>query len=88
MGYTYNWNSLQDGSNPSYGNDPLHVTDFIGPTEFVVSAGSTVVLDSYVYASDLGTWLVPEPGTAALLLFGAGVVCFVRFRRPSRRNET
>jgi len=88
MGYTYNWNSLQDGSSPSYGNDPLHVTDFIGLTEFVVSAGSTVVLDSYVYASDLGTWLVPEPGSVALLLIGAGVVCFVRFRRSSRRHQT
>lgn len=88
MGYTYNWNSLQDGSNPSYGNDPLHVTDFIGPTEFVVSAGSTVVLEGYVYASGLGTWLIPEPGGVALLLFGVGVVCFMRLRRSSRRHET
>ena len=80
MGYTYNWNALQDGSNPSYGNDPSHVSDFTGPSEFVVSAGSTVVLDNYVYAADLGTWLIPEPGTVILLLFGAGVVFFVRYR--------
>ena len=27
MGYTFNWNSLQDGSDPSYGTDPLAPTD-------------------------------------------------------------
>jgi hypothetical protein len=83
MGYTYNWNFLQDGSNPSYGNDPLHATDFFGPTELVVSAGSTVVLESYVYTADLGAWLVPEPGTVILALLGLGVICLIRFCRPS-----
>ncbi len=79
MGYTYNWNSLQDGSNPAYGNDPHHAPNPFGLTEFVVSGGSTVLLDSWVPNSNLGLWVVPEPGAVFLLLTG-GVLLLIRYR--------
>ena len=74
MGYTYNWDYNLGG-----------VSSYVGTTEFVVSAGDTVVFDHF--ENNLYSYLVPEPGGVTLLLFGAGVVCFVRFRRP-RRHET
>jgi len=79
MGYTYNWNSLQDGSNPAYGSDPFHAPNPFGLTEFVVSGGSTVLLDSWVPNSDLGLWAVPEPGAVFLFLAG-GALLLVGYR--------
>ena len=70
MGYTYNWDYNQGG-----------VASYVGTTEFVVSAGATVVFDHFVDNANLYSYLVPEPGSVFLLLFGAGVVCFVRLRR-------
>lgn len=80
MGYTFNWNYLQDGSNPAWGNDPLAPDNFFGLSEFMVSGGTNIVLDSWIPYSDLGTWVVsvPEPGTYILLLFGAGVLVLRR----------
>jgi hypothetical protein len=78
MGYTYNWNYLEDGQN-GRANDPFRVDSYVGTTEFVVSAGDTVVFDHF--ENDLYSYLVPEPGSVILLLLGAGVVCFVRLRR-------
>lgn len=77
MGYTFNWNSLQDGS-PLVGNDPQRVTSPIGVTEFIVSGGTTVILDSWVPYSQFGSWVVPEPG--AWLLAMAGGVLLLAFR--------
>ncbi|MEI8387766.1 MAG: PEP-CTERM sorting domain-containing protein [Verrucomicrobiota bacterium] len=70
MGYTYNWDYNQGG-----------VASYVGTTEFVVSAGATVVFDRFVDNANLFSYLVPEPGSVFLMLFGAGAVCFVRLRR-------
>jgi hypothetical protein len=80
MGYTYNWNALQDGSNPAFGFDPSHAQSIFGLSEFMVSGGSDILLDSWIPYSDFGTWVVsvPEPGTYVLLLFGAGVLVLRR----------
>jgi hypothetical protein len=77
MGYTYNWDYNLGG-----------VNSYVGTTEFVVSAGATVQFDHFVNNAGLYSYLIPEPGSAVLLLLGAGVVCFVRFRRSPRRHET
>jgi len=81
MGYTYNWNSLQDGSESAYGNDPLHAPNPFGLTEFVVSGGSTVLLDSWVPNSGLGLWVVPEPAVVFLLLAGGFALLIIRWIR-------
>lgn len=81
MGYTYNWNALQDGSDPAFGSDPNHASSAVGVSEFVVSGGSDILLDSWIPYSELGLWVVPEPGTLLLFALGIGVV-FV-FRRKS-----
>lgn len=80
MGYTYNWNALQDGSNPVYGSDPNHAASTVGVSEFVVSGGSNVLLDSWIPYSDLGLWAVPEPGTLLLFALGIGVIFVFRRR--------
>jgi len=80
MGYTYNWNYLEDGQN-GRANDPFRVGSYVGTTEFVVSAGATVVFDRFVDNAGLYSYLIPEPGSVILLLLGAGAVCFVRLRR-------
>ena len=83
MGYTYNWNFLEDGQD-GRALDPLRVGSYVGTSEFIVSAGVTVQFDHFVENGDLYSYLVPEPGIVALLLLGAGVVCIVRVRRPAR----
>ena len=80
MGYTYNWNFLEDGLD-GRSNDPTRVTNYVGPSEFVVSAGAWVQFEGFVENDQLYTYLVPEPSTVALLLAGAALVCVVRFRR-------
>jgi hypothetical protein len=62
MGYTFNWNSLQDGLDPSYGIDPLAPAFSFGVPEFIVSAGSKIVNERFVTHADLSAWAVPEPG--------------------------
>ncbi len=77
MGYTFNWNSLQDGFDPSYGVDPLAPAVPFGVSEFIVSAGSKIVNERFVTHADLGAWAVPEPallGPAILVL----AVCLLR----------
>lgn len=75
MGYTYNWNVLQDGSSPLYGNDPLHVASFFGLSEFVVSGGSQVLLESWLPYAEFDSWIaVPEPSGVILLLFAGGLI--------------
>lgn len=83
MGYTFNWNALQNGDyDPSYGYDDNAPDSFFGLTEFMVSAGSQVVLESWVPYSDLDVWIVPEPGSFGLAAFG---VALVLIRRRSFR---
>ncbi len=84
MGYTFNWNSLQDGS-PLYGTDPQRVSSPVGVTEFIVSGGATVILDSWVPYSQFGSWVVPEPGTWFLAVAG-GLVLWACRTRPSPRH--
>lgn len=79
MGYTYNWNYLEDGQG-GRSTDPFRVGSYVGTTEFVVSAGAEVVFDHFVDNAGLYSYLIPEPGGVFLLLFGAGAVCFVRRR--------
>jgi len=78
MGYTYNWNALQDSTNSPYGYDPARATNPVGLTEFMVSGGSQVVLDQWVPHSELQTWIIPEPGAFALVLLGLLVIAIVR----------
>lgn len=78
MGYTYNWNALQDGSNPDYGFDPLRATNPIGLTEFMVSGGSKVVLDQWVSHSDLQAWIIPEPSVVVLVILSLVVLAIWR----------
>ncbi len=78
MGYTYNWNALQDGSNPDYGFDPSAPTNAIGLAEFMVSGGSQVVLEQWVSHSDLQTWIIPEPSVVALVIVGLVVLIVMR----------
>jgi len=80
MGYTYNWNALQDGSNPAYGFDPDHATSTVGLSEFIISGGSDVILENWIPYSDFTTWLVPEPSAALLLVLAAGLL-LIRLRR-------
>ena len=75
MGYTYNWDYNQGG-----------VASYVGTTEFVVSAGATVVFDHFVDNANLYSYLVPEPGSVILVMLGAGVVFFVRCRFSNRRR--
>lgn len=87
MGYTYNWNSLQDGSNPAYGQDSLAPDSPIGLSEFMVSGGSQVLLDSWVPFSDFDIWIIPEPGSVFLIILGlllpaAGRILVRRSTRP------
>jgi hypothetical protein len=83
MGYTYNWNALQDGSNPDYGFDPSRATNLIGLAEFNVSSGSQVVLDQWVPHADLQAWIIPEPSVVALMILSLVVLAIGR-RRISR----
>ena len=83
MGYTYNWNYLEDGQD-GRALDPFRVGSYVGTSEFIVSAGVTVQFDHFVESSDLYSYLVPEPGSVEFLLLGAGLVCFLRLRRPIR----
>ncbi|MEI8310920.1 MAG: PEP-CTERM sorting domain-containing protein [Verrucomicrobiota bacterium] len=80
MGYTYNWNYLEDGQN-GRADDPFRVGSYVGATEFVVSAGATVVFDHFVENTNLYSYLIPEPNSVILFLFGAGVVYFVILHR-------
>ncbi len=71
MGYTFNWNALQTGTDPAYGFDPLAPSSF-GVSEFIVSAGSKIVNERFVTGADLAAWVaVPEPllaGPAILVI--------------------
>jgi hypothetical protein len=83
MGYTFNWNSLQDGSDPSYGTDPLAPAGSFGLAEFIVSAGSKIVNERFVTNANLGVWVVPEPA-----LMGPGILAVfvvLLLRRSDRR---
>ncbi len=86
MGYTFNWNALQDGS-PLVGNDALRVSSPIGVTEFIVSGGATVVLDSWVPYSQFGSWVVPEPGSWLLAMAG-GILLGVCWISASPRHRS
>jgi hypothetical protein len=78
MGYTYNWNALQDGSDTNYGYDPSHATSPVGLAEFMVSAGSQVLLEQWVSHSELQTWIIPEPSVVALMILGLAVLLLSR----------
>jgi hypothetical protein len=91
MGYTYNWNHLQDGTNPDYGLDPLAPDSPVGLAEFMVSGGSQVILESWIPYSDFDLWIIPEPGSLTLVLLGLFVPAFVwlgksAFGEPGRNN--
>ena len=81
MGYTFNWNSLQDGFDPSYGVDPLAPAFSFGVSEFIVSAGSKIVNERFVTHADLGAWAVPEPALLGPAIL-AVTVFMVRRARP------
>jgi len=83
MGYTYNWNYLEDGLN-GRAYDPAAVDSYVGTGEFVVSSGAWVQFDHFVENAGLYTYMIPEPGGAVLLVFAAGFVCLIHFRRPFR----
>jgi len=93
MGYTFNWNALQDGSQ-NHGNDPQRVSSPVGVTEFLVSGGTTVILDSWVPYSQFGSWVVPEPATWLLtvaggfLLLASRVSASPRHRSQGRRGNS
>lgn len=78
MGYTYNWNALQDSTNSPYGYDPNGTTNPVGLSEFMVSGGSQVLLEQWVSHSELQTWIIPEPGAVALVLMGLLVIAIAR----------
>jgi hypothetical protein len=80
MGYTYNWNALQDQdyTNSPYGFDTNRATNPVGLSEFMVSGGSQVVLERWVSHSELQTWIIPEPGAVALVLMGLLVIAIAR----------
>ena len=79
MGYTYNWNSLEDGLN-GRALDPNRVNSYVGPSEFVLSAGSWVKFDHFVENAGLYTYLVPEASSIFLLLFaGIAIFCLRRY---------
>lgn len=84
MGYTYNWNALQNGSDPAFGMDPLAPDSFIGLPEFMISGGSQIVLESWIPYADFDLWIIPEPGSVGLFLFGVLVAVA---RRSERRNR-
>ena len=86
MGYTFNWNALQDGSK-NYGNDPQRVSSPVGVTEFIVSGGTTVILDSWVPYSQFGSWVVPEPSTWLLTLAGGFVLLAFRVSASPRNRS-
>lgn len=84
MGYTFNWNALQDGSyDPLYGFDPNAPDNFFGLSEFMVSGGSNVILESWIDYENFSVWIVPEPGTFGLVVVGL-TLALVRSRRPAR----
>jgi hypothetical protein len=93
MGYTFNWNALQNGS-LNYGNDPQRVSSPVGVTEFIVGGGATVILDSWVPYSQFGSWVVPEPDTwllavaGGILLLAFRVSASPRHRSPGRRGNS
>ena len=78
MGYTFNWNSLQDGFDPSYGVDPLAPAFSFGVSEFIVSAGSKIVNERFVTNAELGVWVVPEPALAGGWILVVAVCMFQR----------
>ncbi len=82
MGYTYNWNFLQDGSTPDYGTDPNRVSSPIALTEFLVSSDTSILLDQWIPYSELGAWVVPEP--SVFFLFSAGILFLAL--RPHRQH--
>ena len=84
MGYTYNWNALQDGSNPSFGDDPLAPSSFFGLSEFMVSGGSQVLLENWIPYDDLDSWIVvPEPHGICYLIVAGGLFLLFHRRRPA-----
>ncbi|MFZ9853866.1 MAG: hypothetical protein ACO3I0_02025 [Limisphaerales bacterium] len=86
MGYTFNWNALQDGSQ-NYGNDSLRVSSPVGVTEFIVSGGTTVILDSWVPYSQFGSWVVPEPATWLLTVAGGFLLLAFRVSASPRHRS-
>lgn len=87
MGTTFNWNSLQDGSDPALGFDPLAPASSFGVSEFIVSAGSKIVNDRFVPYEDLGVWVVPEPSTFVLVVIGIAGACCYALRRNYPDNS-
>jgi len=87
MGYTYNWNYLQDGTNPDFGLDPLAPGSPVGLSEFVVSGGSQVILDSWMPYADFDLWIIPEPGPLFWGLLGLSLPAGVWFRRSALRKR-
>ena len=86
MGYTFNWNALQDGS-PLVGSDPLRVSSPIGVTEFIVSGGAKVVLDSWVPYAQFGSWVIPEPGAWLLAMTGGILLVACRISASPRHRS-
>tara|TARA_R100000027_G_scaffold61554_5_gene53017 strand:+ start:25963 stop:27066 length:1104 start_codon:yes stop_codon:yes gene_type:complete len=83
MGWTYNWNFLQDGSDPALGYDPLHPDSPVALSEFVVSGGSQVLAEDWIPFADLDQWiLIPEPSSFWLPFCVGWIVTVVR-RRPA-----
>jgi hypothetical protein len=77
MGYTYNWNFLEDGLN-GRADDTNRVSSYVGVSEFVVSAGARVEFDSFVENDVLYAYLIPESDTLTLLVFSSGLVLLRR----------
>lgn len=80
MGYTYNWNYLEDGE-AGRALDPNRVSSLVGPSEFVVSAGSWVEFSHFVENDALYAYLVPESGSFWLLAFATGMILMIRASR-------
>lgn len=72
MGYTYNWNYLEDGSG-GRALDASRVDSYAGVSEFVVSAGAWVQFERFVGNDELFQYVVPEPGVWVWMVL-AGVV--------------
>ena len=80
MGYTYNWNFLEDGLS-GRAEDANRASSYVGVSEFVVSAGAWVQFDSFIENDALYPYLIPEPGSLPLLIFSTGLICLWKRHR-------
>jgi len=72
LGYSYDWYY------------PTNSSSIVGLSEFVVSAGQGFYVAG---ATQVDQYLLPEPGTAWLVLAGSGAIFFIRRRTRGRASH-